>query len=547
MDTKYPPVPKRPLTSYNLFSILERQYILQVNKKTSSDSESNTATRQDDEPYGAERPQRYRDLVLPRDWYVVGMNRTKRKDHKSHGLISFNVLSKTLSFRWMVADDEVKAYCKFIAGEELKEYRRKQEEYKKTYGIEAFESQKKVYKKQKSNEDDPSIKLDTFKSVDEIGGKKSKNDKKSQDKKSQDKQFQVAQWPQLLKSRTIKQNDKDATAMSAYYHNHQAFSTAQGTTINQLVGAFPSAHGFAGAFFPTEEGANAEQQAIQSRIEFYNLDQRMHTNMLDANNIYTSMATRTNSADISNINVSGNSYTPLANADLLAELPVRTVDRFNSVDFSASYPSTASRNSYTPLAAVHEGAIPRDTFREANVFEDLPGHAARRSNSVDANTTYSSTTTRNNVHAPLAAIHDDSVARDAFRARAYSLADLPGRTAGHSDAVDALAASGNSRILLAAVQGGTSGNSPNNTSSGGHLFSSGQNDLLCQPCSPNDFLEGGGGNQAMMGLIGGMPLPLGQTKTFCDSRSESSLSGELLSSEEVSKAFDSDSENDEAS
>lgn len=86
-------------------------------------------------------------MQLPDDWYVVGMNRTKRREHKSHGVISFRELSTTLSDRWKTADDEVKAFCKKVAARELEKYRKEQEEFKQKYGSDAFEAQKKVYKK----------------------------------------------------------------------------------------------------------------------------------------------------------------------------------------------------------------------------------------------------------------------------------------------------------------------------------------------------------------------------------------------------------------
>ena len=103
---------------------------------------------------------RYRNVQLPSDWFKVGKNRTKRREHKNHGVISFKALSKTLSDRWTAADDEVKAFCKKVAAEELKKYRKEQDEYKRKYGTDAFESQKKVYKKRSNSNagDDESVK-----------------------------------------------------------------------------------------------------------------------------------------------------------------------------------------------------------------------------------------------------------------------------------------------------------------------------------------------------------------------------------------------------
>ncbi|KAL3803370.1 hypothetical protein HJC23_009334 [Cyclotella cryptica] len=134
-----PPIPRRPLTTYNIFSILERHYILQQNQKTTVDSDDTEPAHHD--PYFAERPKKYRHVVLPSNWYVVGMNRKKRQHHKNHGVISFNSLSKMISESWGSADDEVKAYCKKISTEELKRYRHDQAAFKERYGEEAFEAQ----------------------------------------------------------------------------------------------------------------------------------------------------------------------------------------------------------------------------------------------------------------------------------------------------------------------------------------------------------------------------------------------------------------------
>lgn len=134
-----PPIPRRPLTTYNIFSILERHYILQQNQETTVDRGDAETAHHD--PYFAERPKKYRHVVLPSNWYVVGMNRKKRQHHKNHGVISFNSLSKMISESWGSADEEVKAYCKKISTEELKRYRHDQAAFKERYGEEAFEAQ----------------------------------------------------------------------------------------------------------------------------------------------------------------------------------------------------------------------------------------------------------------------------------------------------------------------------------------------------------------------------------------------------------------------
>ena len=149
-----PPLPKRPLTSYNIFSILERNYILQQHEKSIGDVDRKNTQDSNFDPYASERPERYRDVILPNNWFVVGMNRTKRANHKIHGLITFKELSKKISKQWNLADNEVKNYCKKIAADELERYREKQEEYKRRYGSEAFDSRKRVYKKRANTDTD---------------------------------------------------------------------------------------------------------------------------------------------------------------------------------------------------------------------------------------------------------------------------------------------------------------------------------------------------------------------------------------------------------
>jgi hypothetical protein len=408
----------------------------------------------------------------------------------------------------MVADDEVKAYCKHIAGEELKKYRREQDEYKKKYGKDAFEAQKKKYKRRKTDEDE---------SMDGRDGTTSKNDS------------QVAQ----MQNSAIQQNNRNESAMSAFFPNRQAFSSALRTTGNWLVGAFPSTNsGFVGSFFPTEEGANAEQQEIQSRIEHYTPNQRMPTNMLDANAIYTSATTRSNSAVISNTHAASNDYDRLAavhnylaardafrGANLLADVQeVATGGSSNAVDASTIYASTTSRHGYDHLAAMHNDAVSRNAFRGACLSTDVQGDATGGSSNVgDASNIYTSTASRHG-YDHLAAMHNDAVPRDGFRGA----------------------------NLSTGVQGGATGGSPTSSFTEWSPFSEGH-ELLCQPCSPkDDTLEDGEGNQAMMGFTGGLSLPLGQTDTFRETNSSNSsvASGELLSSEEVSKAFESDSDNE---
>ena len=151
-----PPKPKRPLTIFNLFSKLERNYIIQSSQKrpsTQTTSES-TVTESSDvsevDPYFEQRPERYKDVILPPDWFKVGRNKNKRRFHESHGVISFKDLSKAISDKWNTVDDETRQFCEMIYAAQLEEYRKETEDYANIYGEEALNAQKRTYKKQKS-------------------------------------------------------------------------------------------------------------------------------------------------------------------------------------------------------------------------------------------------------------------------------------------------------------------------------------------------------------------------------------------------------------
>jgi hypothetical protein len=72
-----PPKPKRPLTVYNLFGKLERNYIVQSSQKrahVSSESGSTEGTTSESsidavDPYLELRPAKYRDIVSTTSWY----------------------------------------------------------------------------------------------------------------------------------------------------------------------------------------------------------------------------------------------------------------------------------------------------------------------------------------------------------------------------------------------------------------------------------------------------------------------------------------------
>ncbi|KAL7502624.1 hypothetical protein ACHAXN_000566, partial [Cyclotella atomus] len=143
-----PPIPKRPLTAYNLFGIMERHYILQQHQKPPS---SPLPDAQHD-PHYATRPLRYRSVALPENWYIVGNNCKPRQYHKNHGLISFKSLSKQIAAAWAEAPESTKDYCKGISKSELVRYREEQRKYKEEWGEEAYESQTRKRKNQEKEE-----------------------------------------------------------------------------------------------------------------------------------------------------------------------------------------------------------------------------------------------------------------------------------------------------------------------------------------------------------------------------------------------------------
>lgn len=116
-NESFPLKPPRSYTSYQIFFQLERHYILQTNSKLAAELPEYV------DQGAADRPEKYRNIILPRDWYVVGVNRKKRQDHVNHGIISFDDLTKTISHNWNTADLETRMYCKDLAEMELTRYR----------------------------------------------------------------------------------------------------------------------------------------------------------------------------------------------------------------------------------------------------------------------------------------------------------------------------------------------------------------------------------------------------------------------------------------
>ncbi len=136
-----PPKPKRPMTAYHVYFQLERNYILQKHE----DYVPHYPEQIDEN--ASERPERYRTLIMPKDWYISKEVKIKKKDRKNHGIISFVELSKTISHRWNnEADYDTKMYCRDIADDQLERYREEVTAYVEKFGEESL----KVSSKPKS-------------------------------------------------------------------------------------------------------------------------------------------------------------------------------------------------------------------------------------------------------------------------------------------------------------------------------------------------------------------------------------------------------------
>jgi hypothetical protein len=143
MTTKQPEIkkPSRPLTAYHLFFQLERAWLLEdIHSPANGGAQIN-------EGYSAGKmidplmPNRYRDIYLPKTWYVSGSS--KRKHKKSHGKISFQELSRRVAARWNSLeeiDPETKKYCEMIGKRELRTYKQKVKMYKASIAAEEIRS-----------------------------------------------------------------------------------------------------------------------------------------------------------------------------------------------------------------------------------------------------------------------------------------------------------------------------------------------------------------------------------------------------------------------
>ena len=128
-------IPFTNLLHADVFFQLERQFILQTHSRYEVDSAPKEIDDQVDN-----RPAKYRNIILPKDWYIVGANKKKRQDRINHGLISFVELTKAIASSWRRVDNETRTYVKDIADQLFIKYRREVAEYEGKYGKDALKS-----------------------------------------------------------------------------------------------------------------------------------------------------------------------------------------------------------------------------------------------------------------------------------------------------------------------------------------------------------------------------------------------------------------------
>ncbi|EED87778.1 predicted protein [Thalassiosira pseudonana CCMP1335] len=116
-------IKNRPLNSYNLFFILERELLLQskgIDTTKGKDlSRRSTSVYFDDYADLASQfpplPSRYQSLHLSADWYMHGKDKRTRAHIKTHGVISMKELSRSMAVNWKNVDEDIKEYVTEVA------------------------------------------------------------------------------------------------------------------------------------------------------------------------------------------------------------------------------------------------------------------------------------------------------------------------------------------------------------------------------------------------------------------------------------------------
>jgi hypothetical protein len=132
-EDKTPTKPLRPLTAYQMFLQIEKEFIIQT---MAGGEDTDKSHIHEDKVYLDYVPERYRQIKLSPEWYFgPGKRRKKRKHRKTqHGKIGFLELSRTIASRWSKLDEtnpDVKSFVHKLADQELAEYRREMKVYKR--------------------------------------------------------------------------------------------------------------------------------------------------------------------------------------------------------------------------------------------------------------------------------------------------------------------------------------------------------------------------------------------------------------------------------
>ncbi|EED87053.1 predicted protein [Thalassiosira pseudonana CCMP1335] len=116
-------IKNRPLNSYNLFFILERQLLLQ--SKGFDTTKGKGLSRRSRSVYFDDYadlalqfpplPSRYQSVHLSADWYMHGKDKKTREHIKTHGVISLKELSRSMAANWKMVDEDIKEYVTEVA------------------------------------------------------------------------------------------------------------------------------------------------------------------------------------------------------------------------------------------------------------------------------------------------------------------------------------------------------------------------------------------------------------------------------------------------
>jgi len=135
-------------------------------QEKSNKSESNI---ENDQFCDSEMPERYRKLKLEKNWFRAGY-KSKRKHRKTEGSVGFIEMTRMISARWSVVDEEIRKYCQKLADGELRDYRLETQKYKTL--IDQAQREAKLAAKFKSD-----LEKERKKSTSKSTGKKTKKEK----------------------------------------------------------------------------------------------------------------------------------------------------------------------------------------------------------------------------------------------------------------------------------------------------------------------------------------------------------------------------------